>query len=283
MKEKVMDLRLKVFSTLFCVVVLLALSLPATVSAKSDPASVTGSDKQRYIVILDDPPLASYDGRTLHTPERDLDSMRLQATANRFTGAKKLDVKSSGSKRYLRFLDERFESFRGESALRLGRELKPTHRYRNALNGFATELSETEVLSLREVPGVRMVLRDEVHKLETDSGPNWIGAAKIYDGTAGPFPATGGEGVIVGIIDSGVNWDHNSFVDPGEGSSSGYDHINPKIFQLGLCSKNEVLCNDKLIGVYDYVKDNGDTDVIEEHNDGKDNAGWLTCCFNRGW
>lgn len=268
-----MDVRLKGFSAVFSVVVLLALSLAAPVFAKSDPASGTGNGKQRYIVILDDPPLAAYDGRILHTPERDMDSIRLPATANRFTGAKKLDVNSPGSKRYLKFLDDRFESFRGESALRLGRKLKPTHRYRNALNGFATELSETEVLSLREVPGVRMVVRDEVHKLETDSGPNWIGADKIYAGTAGPFAATGGEGVVVGIIDSGVNWDHNSFVDPGEGSSPGYDHINPKLFPLGLCSQNDVLCNDKLIGVYDFVEDDPNTVEVEESNNGKDNAG----------
>ena len=268
-----MDVRLRVFSAVICGVALLALSLAAPVFAKSDPASAVGGDKQRYIVILDDPPLATYDGRILHTPERGMDSTRLTATANRFTGARKLDVNSPGSKRYLRFLDERFESFRGESALRLGRKLKPTHRYRNALNGFATELNEAEVLSLREVPGVRMVIPDEVHKLETDSGPSWLGADKIYAGTAGPFAATGGEGVIVGIIDSGVNWDHNSFVDPGEGSAPGYDHINPKLIQLGLCSDNEVLCNDKLIGVYDFVEDDPDTDEIEESNNGKDNAG----------
>lgn len=273
MKERVMDVRLKVFNAVSCVVVLLTLSLAAPVFAKSDPASVTGRDKQRYIVILEDPPLATYDGRALRTPERGIDTTRLTATANRFTGARKLDVKSPGSKRYLKFLDERFESFRGQSALRLGRELRPTHRYRNALNGFATELNEEEVLSLREVPGVRLVVPDEVHKLHTDSGPGWIGADKIYNGTAGPFAATGGEGVIVGIIDSGVNWDHNSFVDPGEGNSPGYDHINPKLFQLGLCSQNDVLCNDKLIGVYEFVEDDPDTVEVEESNNGKDNAG----------
>ena len=43
--------------------------------------------------------------------------------------------------------------------------------------------------------------------------------------------------------------------DPGEGGGSGWDHVNPLGRQLGLCSENEVLCNDKLVGVYDFVVD----------------------------
>ena len=132
MKEKVMDARLKVFSTVLFLSVLMVLSLVAPVFAKSTSEPGAPGDKQRYIVILDDLPLAAYDGRIIHTPERNTDSTRLPATANRFTGARKLDVNSPASKKYLKFLDERFESFRGESALRLGRQLKPTHRYRNA-------------------------------------------------------------------------------------------------------------------------------------------------------
>jgi len=265
-----MDARMKVINGVLFTTVLALLSLHSTVFAKSTTGSVTPGDKQRYIVILDDLPLAAYDGRIMHTPERNMDSTRLTATANRFTGARKLNVNSTDSKKYLRFLDERLETIRGESALRLGRQLRLTHRYKNALNGFATELSESEVRALREVPGVHSVIPDEIQKLETDSGPKWLGANKIYDGSAGPFPATGGEGVVVGLIDSGINWDHNSFIDPG---APGHDHVNPYGKQLGLCSKGEVLCNDKLVGVYDFVEDDPGTDETEENNNGKDNAG----------
>jgi len=273
MKEEVMDTRLKFVIGVFLPAVLAALFLVAPVFAKSAAVSSSGHAPQKYIVIFEDLPLATYDGRIMHTPERNIDSTRLQATANRFTGARKLDIDSPDSMKYLRFLDERFESFRGEATLRLGRQLKPTHRYRLALNGFATELSDEEVRELRGVPGVRSVIRDEVHKLETDSGPNWLGANKIYAGTAGPYPVSGGEGMVIGIIDSGVNWDHNSFVDPGQGSSPGWDHVNPYGNQLGLCSKSEVLCNDKLVGVYDFVDDDSGTVEIEEFNNGKDNSG----------
>ncbi len=266
-----MDHRMRIFNGLICSALLVILSTQAPVFAKSASAPTDRSDRQRYIVILDDPPLAAYDGRVISTPERDNGSTRLPATANSFTGARKLDVNSPGSKQYLKFLDERFKSFRGEALLRLGRQLKPVHRYRNALNGFATELSASEVRALRDMPEVSSVQLDEIQHLETDSGPNWIGADKIYDGSAGVV-ATGGEGIIVGVIDSGVNWDHLSFSDPGE-TGSGWDHVNPYGSQLGLCSDPDVLCNDKLVGVYEFVVDDPATEETEEPNNGKDNAG----------
>jgi subtilisin family serine protease len=270
MKEGFMN---RIFNGLIFTALVVLLSAQVSALAKNASASATAdrSEKQRYIVILDDLPLAAYDGRVMSTPEMDTQSTSLRPTANRFTSAKKLDVNSPDSKQYLQFLDERFKSFRGEALLRLGRQLKPIHRYRNATNGFAADLSSAEARALRDLSGVRAVMLDEIQHLETDSGPNWIGANKIYDGSAGVL-ATGGEGVIVGIIDSGVNWDHPSFRDPGE-TGTGFNHVNPWGSQRGLCSDAEVLCNDKLIGVHEFVEDDPNTEETEESNNGKDNAG----------
>jgi subtilisin family serine protease len=261
------------FSLALGIVAFMAASLSAPVVARSGAPASAASNTHRYIVVLADPPLAAYDGRAIQTPERDVDTMHFPATANRFTGAAKLDVNAKDSKRYLRFLDERFDKFRGESALRLGRQLKTIHRYRNAVNGFATELDEDEARVLRSMPGVSSVERDRTYHLHTDSGPNWIGANKIQDGTAGPYAATGGEGIVIGIIDSGINWDHPSFADAGAGGSPGWDFVNPYGEQLGLCSKSSVLCNDKLVGVYDFVENDPNTPEQEENTDGKDNNG----------
>ncbi|MCP3868996.1 MAG: S8 family serine peptidase, partial [Gammaproteobacteria bacterium] len=237
--------------------------------AKDISGAAARGETQRYIVILDDPPLASYDGRLLSTPERNTASTILPATANLFTGASKLDVESPASIQYLRFLDERLKSFQAEAALNLGRKLKPSHRYRNALNGFATELSLSEVEVLRSMPRVKSVSVDKVLHLQTDSGPRWLGADKLHEGSAG-FEPTGGQGIVVGVIDSGVNWDHPSFEDPG---FPGWDHVNPYGSQLGLCTDPEVRCNDKLVGVYDFVQDNPNTESVEENTRGEDNSG----------
>lgn len=265
-----MDYQIKLFKGLIGTALLAVLVLTQTPALAKDTLGPTGSSEtQRYIIILDDPPLAAYDGRLLSTPERDTESTGLPATANHFTGASKLDVESPVSKQYLQFLDERLQSFQAEATLRLGRKLKPAHRYRNAVNGFATELSISEVEVLRNMPRVKSVLADEIMHLETDSGPDWIGADKIHEGISG-FAPTGGQGTVVGVIDSGVNWDHPSFRDPG---FSGWDHVNPYGSQLGLCSDSRVRCNDKLVGVYDFVQDNSSTTWIEENTRGKDNSG----------
>ena len=270
-----MDTHLKFFTGLMSLVLLTVLSIQPPVFAKSQVSTLNKNDRQRYIVILDDPPLAAYDGRLLDTPERHTNTTRLRATAGRLTVKGKLDVNSTEAQQYLRFLDERFESFRGEALLRLGRQLKPVHRYRNATNGFATNLSVAEARILREMPRVQSVTPDEIQKLHTDSGPAWLGSDILQQGDAG-FPASGGEGVVVGIFDSGINWDHPSFADPGEGIPAGngvWDHVNPYGSELGLCSDPGVLCNDKLVGVYDLVEDDPNTDVVEESNNGKDNVG----------
>ena len=270
-----MEYRMKLIVGMLCTILLAGLSAPAPVFAKSLGVAAGQAHKQRYIVILKDPPLAVYDGRILMTPERDADSTRLPATANAFTGAKKLDVRSPRSRQYLQFLDERFNHFRGSATLELGRQLKTLHRYRNAVNGFATELDAAEVQALRNMPAVQAVLFDEIQYLETDSGPNWIGADEIHSGNSG-FAATGGEGVVIGIIDSGVNWDHPSFFDLGDGIPPGqgdWDHVNPYGSELGLCSDSAVKCNDKLVGVYDFVQDNPATTETEENNNGLDNTG----------
>ena len=266
-----MRIALKGFNLLICIVLFGVVAISSQVFAKSPATPSDDSVKQRYIITMQDPPLSRYDGRIIYTPEREYQSTQLEATANSATGARKLNVKSPQSKQYLRFLDERFESFRGEAALRLGRQLTTTHRYRIALNGFAADLNSAEAAILRDMPGVVSVRPDEKQRLHTDAGPEWLGADKIFDGSSG-FPASGGEGVVVGIIDSGINWSHPAFQDPGE-VGTGWDHVNPYGEQLGLCSEDEVLCNDKLAGVYDFVEDDPASDAVEENTNGKDNSG----------
>lgn len=254
---------------------LIGMVLSVTAIARSNGAAADHTGQHRYIVVLEDQPLATYDGRALNTPERDIGSIKLPATANVYTGHKKLNVHSDRSEKYLQFLDEKYQHFLGTAALQLGRQLQPGNRYRNAVNGFATELTAKEAQALRSVEGVKRVFLDERQRLHTDAGANWIGATDIYIGAAG-FNPTGGEGIVVGIIDTGVNWAHPSFADLGEGVAPGngvWDHDNPYGRQLDLCSKSNVLCNDKLVGVYDFVTNDPNTTEVEENTDGLDNSG----------
>ena len=78
--------------------------------------------------------------------------------------------------------------------------------------------------------------------------------ALLQYGTAQPKSGVGrqGEGVVVAVLDTGINSDHPSFADVG---GDGYDHTNPlgADVYLGECAvEAEVRCNDKLIGIYSY-------------------------------
>jgi uncharacterized repeat protein (TIGR01451 family) len=67
-----------------------------------------------------------------------------------------------------------------------------------------------------------------------------------------------GEGIVVGIIDTGINMDHPSFADIG---GDGYNHTNPRGKFYGWCDPAHpgydptLVCNDKLIGVWSVDSD----------------------------
>lgn len=87
-----------------------------------------------------------------------------------------------------------------------------------------------------------------------EGGFAWIGAPEVWRGVAGQA-GTRGEGVVVGIIDTGINPVSDSFA---EVDGDGYRHRNPKSGYLGVCDPDSGVfdpdfpCNDKLIGAWGY-------------------------------
>ena len=224
---------------------------------------------QRYIVELNDPPLALYDGGAMSLQQAD-GPQRLAATAPGVTGEAKLDTDSPAAQAYLKHLNERQDSFQLEARRLLGRQIVPVHVYRAALNGMALDLTQADAAALADSPLVKSIRPDTRHHLHSFAGPAWIGGAEVWSGDSG-FAPKRGEGVVVGIIDSGVNWESPSFSDT---PLDGFSFVNPYGEQLGLCADEEVECNDKLVGVYDFVEDDPSTDeVVEEFNNGRDNSG----------
>ena len=126
-------------------------------------------------------------------------------------------------------------------------------QFTNAVNGFSMSMTQDEAKRMSEVAGVASVRRAKTYELLSDAGPQLIQADKIWTGEVTQSVSYQGEGVIVGIVDTGVNTDHASFADVG---GDGYDHTNPwgSGNYVGDCTKGgfETLCNDKLIGVRSY-------------------------------
>jgi subtilisin family serine protease len=82
-------------------------------------------------------------------------------------------------------------------------------RYRLVANGFSLTLPESELPRLRALPGVREVLPAGSYAPQAESSPQQIGAPALW----GPTLDTAGQGVKIGIIDSGVDPNH-PFFDP---------------------------------------------------------------------
>lgn len=219
--------------------------------------SVTGSDL--YIVVLE--------GQSVPSAMASRSQVSLQRAGS---APLRPDMNSVEAQQHVRELDEQFDRLRTQAVSELGRELSAESRFHYALNGFTTSLTASEAKRLAKMPGVRRVEKTYVISKESYAGPIWVGADTVWNGE-GSLPISRGEGVIVGIIDSGANWDHISFADPSSGVF-GHDHTNPYGSQLGLCSDPDVECNDKLVGVYDFVQDNPNTDTVEEFNNGRDNG-----------
>ncbi|WP_326490271.1 S8 family serine peptidase [Shewanella sp. AS1] len=135
----------------------------------------------------------------------------------------------------------------------LGRNLNPRMRYSKVLNGFSARMSQHDAQLLASMPQVKRVTKSQLYQLQTDYGPIRIGADKVWSGDNVNNTAYQGEGMIVGIIDTGINTDHPSFAAKGD---DGYIVTNPFGHYLGDCQKAEFAdrCNDKLIGVFSYDK-----------------------------
>ncbi len=228
--------------------------------------AVKRSDRAPYIVQLEAPPLARYHGGL----------GGLQATNPQARGERKLDVESPDSRRYTAHLLARQAQALATIRQALGREVAAAHRYTHTFNGMALELTDDEAKAIAQLPGVRRVTPNRALRPQTDAGPGWIGAPGIWDGTAtGGLPGTQGEGIVVGMIDTGINMDHPSFADLG---GDGYDHVNPRGAgnYAGWCNPASpdfdpaLPCNDKLIGVWSHPDSGGDPE--DDHGHGSHTA-----------
>ena len=211
-----------------------------------------------WIVELIDDPVATYRGQI----------PGLAATSPQAIGARKIEPERAEVRLYRSYLARKQDEVLASVDQILARPVEVLRRFDAALNGFVARLSPEEAERVRQLPGVRKVYPNEFHDLLTDVGPQWIGAPGIWNGTAtGGRPGTKGEGIIVGVIDSGINSDHPSFADIG---GDGYDHTNPNGAgnYRGWCNPGfPVLmsCNDKLIGMWSFPESGNNPEDDDGH------------------
>ncbi len=238
------------------------------------PQFVERSETGLYIIRFNEPALASYTGGF----------PGLRATSPRATGARKLDPGSPESRRYVEFLRNKHSEYKARIEHTIGRKTEVVFEYFGALNGVAIKLDHEEVAKVSSLPGVAAVYPDRIWEMDTDVGPLHIGAQSIWTGNTGTGAMTRGEGIVIGMIDSGINSRHPSFAGT---DSEGYTHTNPYgagIFK-GWCSTNPGFCNDKLIAARGLFPLNGnpeDTDGHGTHTAGTAGGNRHTASFSIG-
>jgi len=229
-----------------------ATSVPVTtaMAAPAKPEARQKYSNNAYIVQMTELPVVAYDGSI----------KGYKATKPR--KGEKIDPNSPQVANYKSYLESRHDAML--ASVGGGKKL---HSYGYVFNGFAAELSAEQANKLAHVKGVLAVTKDSIAKMDTVTTPSFLGLnapGGIWselsgnpDGNPitarGPNSAGAGEGVVVGIIDSGI-WPENP-------SFSDRDANGKLVFQQipgwhGKCVPGEKFnasdCNQKLISARWY-------------------------------
>ncbi|KAG8367779.1 hypothetical protein BUALT_Bualt16G0108200 [Buddleja alternifolia] len=124
------------------------------------------------------------------------------------------------------------------------------YNYKHSFSGFAAKLTKEQAKKLAEMPGVLRVLRDGRHKRQNTR--SWSSLGLSHDGTPNNIlhQTNMGDGIIIGVIDSGIWPESKAFSDVGLGPI-------PARWK-GVCKSSGMFdaskhCNRKIIGARWYV------------------------------
>ncbi|XP_015964279.3 subtilisin-like protease 3 [Arachis duranensis] len=116
--------------------------------------------------------------------------------------------------------------------------------YRNVVSGFAAKLTAEEAKSMQGREEVVSIRAERILSLHTTHSPGFMGLQTGFPLWRG---SNYGKGIIVGVLDTGINPSHPSF--SGEGMPS------PPAKWKGHCEfTKQRTCNNKLIGARSFVK-----------------------------
>ena len=194
------------------------------------------------IVKLDAEPVATYRGGVAG----------LAATSRLATGGARLAASSTAVTAYRKHLAKRIGDFeRNLAAAVPGARL--VQRFDVVVGGAALVVPEGAEDAVRALPGVRAVYRDERRSLVAADGVGLIGARSLWGRQGGASDA--GEGVVIGVIDTGVWPEHPSFADPSPDGKP-YPAVPGSracAFSGGANPGAPFACNGKLIGAYRFL------------------------------
>lgn len=205
------------------------------------------------IVELLESPLASYAGgirgigRT--RPER----------------GRKLDKRSSNALGYARFLADRRSAFKAFLRSNAGSAVVEAE-YDTVLNGLALTLSGRDLQRVLNAPGVKAVSLDREFRPLMNRSRGLIGGAEIDAALTAAGAGPAGQGMKIGIIDTGIEKDH-PFFDPTP--TGGVAYTSPAGFPIADNPTNLVACTSpKIIVARAYPRPPGMDSCIDTNGHG---------------
>lgn len=214
----------------------------ADTAAPSDQAVPTAKAKtgSAYIVHMADLPVTAYAGGIKGL------------AATKPNKGQKIDPNSPAVVAYMAYL-----AAQQNAALASVGGGKKLYNYGIAFNGFAAVLTDDQAQKLAQMKGVLAVTKDEMRHADTSSTPSFLGLdpqGGLWDKLGGTTSA--GDGVIIGVIDTGI-WPESLSFSDRTGSNGNATKDGKLSYQQipgwhGKCTPGEKfpasLCNQKLIG-----------------------------------
>lgn len=212
----------------------------------ANPAAAQ-SGAEPYIVLMEAPPAITLDTGADAVIAGDESEAAEGLETLQSSGAEAADPDASLTQDYEADLEAEQEAVL-ES---VGADAQVTQSFTFALNGFATQLTADEVAALESTKGVQAVIEDELMQPQTDASGDFLELTFRRGAYASGLT---GEGVVIGVIDSGIWPEHASFAD--DGSYAFPDGVSTDIpCEFGETGYNPddtpFECNNKLIGARD--------------------------------
>jgi minor extracellular serine protease Vpr len=113
-------------------------------------------------------------------------------------------------------------------------------QYTTVYNGIQVLMPLSKLPEIQRLPGVKAVHRAPIHEVELGASVPLIGATDVWDELG-----YDGEGIVIAIIDTGIDYTHAAF--GGSGDPADYADNDPDIIEPG------TFPTEKVIGGYDFA------------------------------